>query len=53
VFIVTYDDVPIWERKADGGFPDTKTLKQRVRNRLDPGRNLGHIDRATADPDKE
>ena len=53
VFIVTCDDAPIWERKADGGFPDAKTLKQRVRDRLDPGRNLGHIDRATADHDKE
>jgi selenoprotein W-related protein len=32
------------ERKADGGFPDVKVLKQRVRDRLDPGRDLGHID---------
>lgn len=53
VFIVTYDEAPIWDRKADGGFPDAKTLKQRVRDRLDPGRNLGHIDRAAADPDQE
>lgn len=35
----------IWERKRDGGFPDAKTLKQRVRNVFDPDRNLGHIDR--------
>jgi len=35
----------IWERKGDGGFPDVKVLKQRVRDRLDPGRDLGHIDR--------
>jgi selenoprotein W-related protein len=53
VFTVTYDDVPIWERKADGGFPDAKALKQRVRDRLDPARNLGHIDRVTADSDQE
>jgi selenoprotein W-related protein len=53
VFIFTYDEAPIWDRKADGGFPDAKTLKQRVRDRLDPGRNLGHIDRAAADPDQE
>jgi selenoprotein W-related protein len=53
VFIVTYDDVPIWERKADGGFPDAKTLQQRVRDRLDPGRKLGHLDRATAGHDQE
>ena len=33
------------ERTRDGGFPDVKALKQRVRDRLDPGRNLGHIDK--------
>jgi len=45
VFEITCDGVRIWERKADGGFPDVKVLKQRVRDRLDPGRDLGHIDR--------
>jgi selenoprotein W-related protein len=35
----------IWDRKRDGGFPDAAALKQRVRDRLDPGRDLGHIDR--------
>ena len=34
----------VWERKRDGGFP-VKTLKQRVRDHLAPGRDLGHIDR--------
>ena len=47
VFEITYDGTTVWERKADGGFPDAKTLKQRVRDRLDPGRDLGHIDRGT------
>ncbi|MGU3537047.1 SelT/SelW/SelH family protein [Methylobacterium sp. A54F] len=37
----------IWERVRDGGFPDVKALKQRVRDCLDPGRDLGHIDRPT------
>jgi selenoprotein W-related protein len=35
----------IWERKRDGGFPDAKTLKQLVRDRIDPERDLGHADR--------
>ncbi|MCH9691694.1 MAG: SelT/SelW/SelH family protein [Gammaproteobacteria bacterium] len=35
----------IWERKQDGGFPSPKELKQRVRDQLFPGRDLGHIDR--------
>ncbi|MBX6317709.1 SelT/SelW/SelH family protein [Pigmentiphaga sp.] len=45
VFQIRYDGDLIWDRKADGGFPDAKTLKQRVRDRLDPGRDLGHVDR--------
>lgn len=44
-FRVLYEDQEIWERKRDGGFPDAKVLKQLVRDRLDPDRNLGHIDR--------
>jgi selenoprotein W-related protein len=45
VFKITYDGEPIWDRTVDGGFPDARTLKQRVRDRLAPGRDLGHIDR--------
>lgn len=45
-FHITYEGEEIWERKRDGGFPDVKTLKQRVRDRLDPLRDLGHTDRA-------
>ncbi len=44
-FSITVDAATVWERKRDGGFPDVKTLKQRVRDRLDPQRDLGHIDR--------
>jgi selenoprotein W-related protein len=35
----------IWERKQEGGFPDAKQLKQRIRDVIDPERDLGHIDR--------
>lgn len=35
----------IWERKQDGGFPEAKELKQRVRDVIDPLRDLGHNDR--------
>lgn len=44
-FRIDYDGEPIWERKRDGGFPDAKLLKGRVRDRLDPDRDLGHSDR--------
>jgi selenoprotein W-related protein len=53
VFEITYDGETVWERKADGGFPDAKTLKRRLRDRLDPSRDLGHIDRDGADEDGE
>lgn len=45
VFRITCDGVQVWERKADGGFPEAKALKQRVRDRIDPQRDLGHNDR--------
>ncbi|CAI4217930.1 unnamed protein product [Parascedosporium putredinis] len=35
----------LWDRTVDGGFPETKELKRRVRDVIDPGRNLGHNDR--------
>jgi selenoprotein W-related protein len=50
IFQITYNGDLIWDRKSDGGFPDAKVLKQRVRDRLDPGRPLGHIDGHTAGP---
>ncbi|MFN4169537.1 MAG: Rdx family protein, partial [Pannonibacter phragmitetus] len=34
----------IWERKEDGGFPEAKVLKQRLRNLVWPERDLGHSD---------
>ena len=45
IFQIDYNGETLWERKRDGGFPDAKILKQRVRDRLDPGRDLGHLDR--------
>ncbi|KAK4238144.1 Rdx family-domain-containing protein [Achaetomium macrosporum] len=35
----------LWDRKIDGGFPETKELKRRVRDVIQPGRDLGHVDR--------
>lgn len=34
----------IWERQQDGGFPEAKQLKQRVRDIIAPEKELGHID---------
>lgn len=41
---ITLKSVLIWDRKAEGGFPETKVLKQRIRDHLEPGRDLGHSD---------
>jgi selenoprotein W-related protein len=45
IFRITVDGEQIWERKTDGGFPDIAVLKQRVRDRVVPERDLGHADR--------
>ena len=45
VFEITLDGETVWERKRDGGFPDARVLKQRVRDRAWPERDLGHSDR--------
>ena len=39
IFQIHYDGELIWDRTVDGGFPDVKQLKQRVRDRLDPARD--------------
>lgn len=48
IFEISLDDELIWERKRDGGFPDVKELKTRVRDRINPQQDLGHIDRANS-----
>lgn len=45
IFQISLDGATIWDRKRDGGFPDIKTLKQRVRDVIDPERSLGHSDK--------
>ncbi|APA96118.1 hypothetical protein NS506_02051 [Nocardia seriolae] len=50
IFRITVDGEQIWERKADGGFPDIVILKQRVRDRVAPGRSLGHADKKDTEP---
>ncbi|KAF2837908.1 hypothetical protein M501DRAFT_902005, partial [Patellaria atrata CBS 101060] len=34
----------IWDRKSDSGFPETKILKQRIRDLIEPSKDLGHSD---------
>ncbi len=49
VFQVRLDDELVWDRKTEGGFPDVAQLKRAVRDRVAPGRSLGHTDRSAGD----
>jgi selenoprotein W-related protein len=42
---VSIDGVLIWSRSVEGRFPEIKELKQLVRDRVAPGKSLGHSDR--------
>jgi len=48
IFRVSVDDEVVWDREVDGGLPDLGRLKRMVRDRVSPGRYLGHTDRAAA-----
>lgn len=45
VFEVRQEERLLWSRKGEGRFPEAKELKQRVRDAIAPGRDLGHSDR--------
>ncbi len=44
VFQVIVAGQTVWDRKVDGGFPQPKELKQRVRDVIAPEKSLGHSD---------
>ena len=45
IFTVTVAGETVWSREDEGGFPEITELKRRVRDRVSPERDLGHIDR--------
>lgn len=45
VFEVRLGGETIFSRRESGRFPESKELKQLVRDRVAPGRDLGHSDR--------
>ena len=45
IFEVRLDDTLLFSRKEAGRFPESKELKQLVRDRIAPDRHLGHSDR--------
>lgn len=45
VFQVSLDGQPLFTRAEAGRFPEAKELKQMIRDRIAPDRELGHSDR--------
>jgi selenoprotein W-related protein len=45
IFEVRLGPDTLWSRKAEGRFPEMKELKQRLRDRIAPQRDLGHSER--------
>ncbi|WP_188812231.1 SelT/SelW/SelH family protein [Hymenobacter cavernae] len=48
IFEVRLNDELIFSRKEASRFPESKELKQLIRDRIAPDRNLGHSDRPVA-----
>jgi selenoprotein W-related protein len=46
IYEVRVGDDVVWSRAVEGRFPEPKELKQRIRDRIAPGRSLGHADRS-------
>ena len=47
VFEIWVETELVWSRQRERRFPEAKEVKQRVRDRVAPERNLGHADRVT------
>jgi len=45
IFEVRVDAHTVWSRKERGRFPELAELKQLVRDRVAPGKDLGHSDK--------
>jgi selenoprotein W-related protein len=46
MYRVVVDGTVLFDRSVAGRFPDAAELKQLVRDRIDPARDLGHVDRS-------
>ncbi|HWY23965.1 MAG TPA: SelT/SelW/SelH family protein [Nevskia sp.] len=49
VFVVRLNGEVLADRAADQGFPDLPALKQKIRDRIAPQRDLGHSERKAGD----
>ena len=44
VFDISCSQSVVFSRKEENGFIDVAIIKQRIRDLIDPDRNLGHVD---------
>jgi selenoprotein W-related protein len=44
VFDVLLNDQPVFSKQAEGRFPESSELKQLIRDRIAPDKDLGHSD---------
>lgn len=45
IFEVRLNGAVLFSRKKEGRFPESKELKQLIRDQIDPERDLGHSDK--------
>jgi len=45
IFEIKVNDKLLWSLKDEGRFPDIKELKKLLRDKIAPGKSLGHTDR--------
>jgi selenoprotein W-related protein len=45
IFEIRLNEEVLWNKKVKGCYPEPKEIKQMVRDRIDPDRDLGHSDR--------
>ncbi|TCC96988.1 SelT/SelW/SelH family protein [Pedobacter hiemivivus] len=46
-YVISIDDVVVFDRKEKGRFPEVKELKQLIRDIVSPEKDLGHSDRSS------
>ena len=53
IYEIRVDGELIFSRKTAGRFPEAKELKQLVRDRIAPDKDLGHSDRSISSDESE
>lgn len=41
-FVIKVNEIEVWDRRKEQGFPEAKVLKRKVRDIINPSLNLGH-----------